>query len=76
MLFVKRFDWLSTPTGESIVAIGLVATSFSLFAFMFDDIWILFTGDLPRLSLLGCPPIRGPRRRLCLKKAARGLNAA
>jgi hypothetical protein len=53
VLRVKRFDLVSTPTGLKVVAIGFVAIWFSLLAFTFCDFWILFTGDLPRLSLYG-----------------------
>jgi len=51
VLGAKSFDWLATPMGESFVAIGLVAISFSLMAFAFFDFWILFVGDLSPLNL-------------------------
>ena len=53
VLPVKGLDWLRTEAGERVIAIGLVAISFSLVAFIFHDVWILFTGNLPELSLGG-----------------------
>jgi hypothetical protein len=49
---VKGFEWLETPTGEWIVAIGVVAIALSLFAFTVQDVSVLLTGDLHRLALL------------------------
>jgi hypothetical protein len=49
---LKKADWLETPTGEWIVAIGLVATAVSLFAFTVQDVSVLITGDPFRLGLL------------------------
>jgi len=52
VLPLKNTDWLETPAGEWIVAIGLVATAVSLFAFTVQDVSVLLTGDLFRLGLL------------------------
>ncbi len=52
VLPVTNADWLGTPTGEWIVAIGLVAIAVSLFAFTVQDISVLLTGDLFRSGLL------------------------
>src|SRR5271155_2244257 len=49
---VTNADWLGTPIGEWIVAIGLVAIAVSLFAFTVQDISVLLTGDLFRSGLL------------------------
>jgi hypothetical protein len=51
VLNVKPFDWLRTSAGEWIVAGGIASVVFSLFIFMFQDLWILFTGNLPHLGL-------------------------
>ena len=48
---MKYVDWLGTPAGEWVVAIGLVAITVSLFAFTVQDVSTLLTGDLFRLSL-------------------------
>jgi hypothetical protein len=42
---LKNTDWLETPTGGWIVALGLVAIAVSLFAFTVQDVSALFTGD-------------------------------
>lgn len=40
-----RRDWLQTPTGVNVVAVGLVAIVFSLMLFTVQDCWILFRGE-------------------------------
>jgi hypothetical protein len=51
-LSVTNAGWLGTPTGEWIVAIGLVAIAVSLFAFTVQDISVLLTGDVFRSGLM------------------------
>jgi hypothetical protein len=41
-----RRDWLSSETGMNVVAVGLVAITFSLVLFTAQDVWILLTGKL------------------------------
>jgi hypothetical protein len=52
VLAVRRPDWLETPTGEWIVAIGVIAIALSLFAFTVQDVSMLVTGKLYSSALL------------------------
>src|SRR5271154_2122567 len=52
---MKYVDWLGTPAGEWVVAIGLVAITVSLFAFTVQDVLALLTGNLFSLRLYHLP---------------------
>jgi hypothetical protein len=49
---LKNADWLETPTGGWIIALGLVSITVSLFAFAVQDVSALLTGDSFRLAPL------------------------
>lgn len=48
---MKLLYWLNGPKGLTVVAIGLVAITISLFIFVLVDFQILLTGTLPALNL-------------------------